>query len=100
LGEGAQAPKEQSDADGFERRTGNLWEKVRKHRSYQGSGKALFGFGQSGSGHQHVQELSTVRRGAYAFQLLYIHPLQCGRTLRANLTFRSLDDVSREQVPQ
>jgi len=87
LGEGTQAPSEQSNADRLERRTGNLWQKVRKHRSNQRSGKALFGFGQSGSGHQHVQELSTVRRGAYAFQRLYVHPLQSGRTLRQTLLF-------------
>lgn len=31
---------------------------------------------------------------------VYISQLRRGRTTKANLTFRSLDDVSREQVPQ
>jgi len=103
LGEGAQAPKEQSDADGLERRTGDLREKVGKHRSGQGSGKALFGLGQSGSGHQHVQELSAVRRGAYAVSpFTFAHRSGGGVHPKANrqYAFLSLDDVSREQVPQ
>lgn len=63
LGEGAQAPEEQPGHGGLERGTGELWPEVGKHGSNQGSGKALLGSGQGGSGHQHVQEHSAIRRG-------------------------------------
>lgn len=63
MGKSAQPPKEQSDPVRLKRRIGNLWQKVRKHGSDQGSGETLFGFGQSGFGHQYVQKLSAIRRG-------------------------------------
>lgn len=57
LGKSARSAEEQCEHVRLKRRIGNVWKKVRKHRSDQRSGKTLFGFGQSGFGHQYVQKL-------------------------------------------